>query len=147
MLYNVYNATRYSHVNLLLRLRVQCPRRLHHLVPDVKLGMIDLAVNRFAGNVGRSKSICERFTKRQRLIGRCLDTWLQLYEMSVHPADAVMAGAAGIGRSFDYDDILEHIGQLGAFQLIHVTLLCLPAMFPGILVMSYAFTGAIPKYR
>lgn len=48
---------------------------------------------------------------------------------------------------YNYDDILEHIGQMGKFQLRICLLLCIPAIFPGMVVMSYTFTGAIPQYR
>ncbi len=51
------------------------------------------------------------------------------------------------GEAFNYDDILEHVGQLGKYQLRTFLLLCLPAFFPGIVVMSYTFTGAVPDYR
>ncbi|XP_046657878.1 organic cation transporter protein-like [Daphnia pulicaria] len=51
------------------------------------------------------------------------------------------------GEAFNYDDILEHVGQLGKYQLRTFLLLCLPAFFPGIVVMSYTFTGAVPNYR
>ena len=47
----------------------------------------------------------------------------------------------------DYDTILEHTGQMGKFQLRICLLLFFPAFFPGIAVMSYDFTGAIPRYR
>ena len=46
-----------------------------------------------------------------------------------------------------YDDILEKLGQMGKFQLRTFLWLCLPALFPGIVIMSYTFTGAIPDYR
>ena len=48
---------------------------------------------------------------------------------------------------YNYDDILEHIGQIGKFQLRICLLLCIPAFTPGMVVMSYTFTGAIPHYR
>jgi hypothetical protein len=51
------------------------------------------------------------------------------------------------GEAFNYDDILEHVGQLGRYQLRTFLWLCLPAFFPGIVVMSYTFTGAVPNYR
>lgn len=50
-------------------------------------------------------------------------------------------------EAFNYDDILEHLGQMGKFQLRTFLLLCLPAFFPGIVIMSYTFTGGVPKYR
>ena len=51
------------------------------------------------------------------------------------------------GEPFNYDDILEHIGQMGKYELYTFLWLCLPVLFPGIIVMSYTFTGAIPNYR
>lgn len=53
----------------------------------------------------------------------------------------------GDGEQFNYDDILKHIGQLGSYQFRTFLLLCLPALFPGIIVMSYTFTGGMPNYR
>ena len=48
---------------------------------------------------------------------------------------------------FDYDAILEHVGQIGKFQLVTCITLCYPAIFTSTIVMSYAFTGFIPEYR
>lgn len=48
---------------------------------------------------------------------------------------------------FDYDEILNHLGQLGKYQLYTFLWLCVPAFFPGIVVMSYTFTGGVPNYR
>lgn len=53
----------------------------------------------------------------------------------------------GKGEVFNYDDILEHLGQMGKFQFRTFLWLCVPAFFPGIVVMSYNFTGGIPNYR
>ena len=50
-------------------------------------------------------------------------------------------------QTFNYDSILDHLGHLGRTQLGAFLWLCLPALFPGIAVMSYLFTGAIPDYR
>lgn len=55
--------------------------------------------------------------------------------------------SAETSEAFNYDDILEHLGQMGKFQLRTFLLLCLPAFFPGIVIMSYTFTGGVPKYR
>ena len=53
-----------------------------------------------------------------------------------------------IGEPFNYDYILEtHIGQLGKFQLRSFLWLCLPALLPGFVTMSYSFTGGVPEYR
>jgi len=49
---------------------------------------------------------------------------------------------------FNYDDIMElHLGQTGKFQFTAFILLCLPALLPGPVLMSYTFTGAVPEYR
>lgn len=47
----------------------------------------------------------------------------------------------------NYDEILEKLGQMGKFQLRTFLWLCLPAFFPGIVIMSYTFTGGTPNYR
>jgi len=51
------------------------------------------------------------------------------------------------GEAFNYDDILEHTGQMGKFQRRICLLLFIPAFFPGAAVMSNTFTGAIPDYK
>jgi len=51
------------------------------------------------------------------------------------------------GEAFNYDDILNHIGQMGKFQLRSYLLLCFPCLFFGPVIMSYLFIGAIPRYR
>lgn len=70
---------------------------------------------------------------------------------SVNSTDSISQKESTIdlrqGEAFNYDDILEHVGQLGKYQLRTFLLLCLPAFFPGIVVMSYTFTGAVPNYR
>jgi len=48
---------------------------------------------------------------------------------------------------FNYDEILEHVGQLGKYQLWSYLWLCLPMLFPSIIVMSYSFIGGVPEYR
>ena len=50
-------------------------------------------------------------------------------------------------KAFDYDTILEYTGQMGKFQLRNCILLFFPVIFPGMAVMSYTFTAAIPQYR
>ena len=47
----------------------------------------------------------------------------------------------------NYDEILEHLGQLGKYQLWSYLWLCLPMLFPSIIVMSYSFIGGVPEYR
>lgn len=49
-------------------------------------------------------------------------------------------------KAFDYDTILEYTGQMGKFQLRNCILLFFPVIFPGMAVMSYTFTAAIPQY-
>ena len=56
-------------------------------------------------------------------------------------------GVAAQGEPFNYDDILEHLGQIGKFQLRSFLWLCLPAIFPGFVTMSLIFTGGVPNYR
>ena len=51
------------------------------------------------------------------------------------------------GGAFNYDDILEHTGQMGKFQRRICLLLFIPAFFPGVAIMSNTFTGAIPDYK
>ena len=51
------------------------------------------------------------------------------------------------GEAFNYDDILEHLGQMGRFQMRNFLWLCLPAIFPGFITMSLSFTGGVPNYR
>lgn len=51
------------------------------------------------------------------------------------------------GEPFNYDDILDHVGQLGRYQLRIFLLLCLPISFPSVIIMSYSFIGGVPNYR
>lgn len=41
----------------------------------------------------------------------------------------------------NYDDVLEELGELGAWQILHLFLLWLPATAAGIYVLTYSFTG------
>lgn len=50
-------------------------------------------------------------------------------------------------KPFNYDDILNHLGQLDKFQFRAFLWLCLPAVFPGLITMSLTFTGGVPNYR
>ena len=50
-------------------------------------------------------------------------------------------------NSFSYDDVLEHIGQLGRYQLRTLILLLFPCLFFGPTILSYTFVGGIPQYR
>ena len=56
-------------------------------------------------------------------------------------------GVAAQGEPFNYDDILEHLGQIGKFQLRSFLWLCLPAIFPGFVTMSLIFIEGVPNYR
>ena len=47
----------------------------------------------------------------------------------------------------DYNDILDHIGPAGRYQMRIFLLLCLPVVFTGPMMLSYSFTGAVPTYR
>jgi len=51
------------------------------------------------------------------------------------------------GEAFNYDDILEHTGQMGKFQRRICLLLFIPALFPDLAILSNIFTGAIPDYK
>jgi hypothetical protein len=48
-------------------------------------------------------------------------------------------------EAFNYDDILEHIGQIGKHQFFHFALLCFPAFFPPTYFQT--FTAGAPRYR
>jgi len=48
---------------------------------------------------------------------------------------------------FSYDEVLEHIGQLGPYQLRSFLVLLMPCFFFGLTIMSYIFTAGIPRYR
>lgn len=51
-------------------------------------------------------------------------------------------------ESFNYDRILEeHLGPLGRFQRRIFLWLCIPALAPGIVILSFTFTGGVPNYR
>ncbi len=41
----------------------------------------------------------------------------------------------------NYDDILEELGELGPWQIFHLSLLWLPAIASGMFVLTYSFTG------
>ena len=47
----------------------------------------------------------------------------------------------------NYDEILENLGPMGKFQLRTFLWLCLPAFFPGIVIMSQTFTAAPLDFR
>ena len=51
------------------------------------------------------------------------------------------------GEAFNYDDILEHTGQMGKYQRRICLLLFIPALFPDLAILSNIFTGAIPDYK
>ena len=51
------------------------------------------------------------------------------------------------GPQLNYDKILDHIGQLGWFQIKINLLLWMVSTLVGINVVVFAFTGYIPKYR
>lgn len=50
-------------------------------------------------------------------------------------------------QQYDFDEILQHLGQFGRSQLQSFLWLCFPAMFTAIAIMSYIFTGKVPQYR
>ena len=41
----------------------------------------------------------------------------------------------------NYDDILEELGELGPWQILHCLLLSLPWVASGICVLTYSFSG------
>ena len=45
--------------------------------------------------------------------------------------------------NMNYDDILEELGELGPWQILHLALLWLPAGAGGIFVLTYSFTGKL----
>ncbi|KAK5646497.1 hypothetical protein RI129_004961 [Pyrocoelia pectoralis] len=47
----------------------------------------------------------------------------------------------------DFDDMLVELGELGRYQIIMYTLLCIPVIFSAANNLSYAFTAGIPNYR
>ncbi|CAF5208127.1 unnamed protein product [Rotaria magnacalcarata] len=46
-----------------------------------------------------------------------------------------------------FDTFLETVGNWGRFQKVKYIIICLTYMLPSIMVYSYTFTAAIPKYR
>jgi len=69
--------------------------------------------------------------------------------MSTNSTEDVVQSPDGEKKeeAFNYDDILEHIGQMGPSQLCVCLLLFIPCVMPGIAVMTSTFTGAIPQYE
>ena len=61
--------------------------------------------------------------------------------------ETVIVSENNKAEPFNYDSILEHLGQLGKFQLRCFLWLCIPATFQGAIVMSIIFTGGVPDYR
>lgn len=47
----------------------------------------------------------------------------------------------------DFDDMLEELGELGAFQIKVYTLVCIPVLFAAANSLSYVFTAGVPNYR
>ena len=50
-------------------------------------------------------------------------------------------------EAFNYDVILDHIGHLGTFQLTTCLWLFVTSLLSGTVVLSYSFTGGIPRFR
>ena len=48
---------------------------------------------------------------------------------------------------FSYDDVLEHIGHLGRYQIRTFLILLMPCFFFGLNILNYTFTAGIPQYR
>ena len=46
----------------------------------------------------------------------------------------------------NYDDILEELGELGPWQILHLLLLWLPVCASGVWTLTYSITGKYVKY-
>ena len=46
-----------------------------------------------------------------------------------------------LDRNMDYDKILSHMGELSRWNLINLSLLWLPPMMGGIIVLQTSFSG------
>ena len=44
-------------------------------------------------------------------------------------------------KKMNYDEILLELGELGPWQIFHLTLLWLPVIASGIYVLTYSFSG------
>ncbi len=75
------------------------------------------------------------------------ETKLDGFKQTEDHQTMIKDGEVSNDEPFNYDRILDHLGHLGRTQLSAFLWLCPPASFPGIAVMSYIFTGAIPGYR
>ena len=53
----------------------------------------------------------------------------------------------GYKQKMNYDDILEELGELGPWQILHIVLLWLPAAAAGIFVLTFSFSGNYSKSR
>ena len=71
-------------------------------------------------------------------------SYLNKKDSGLHHYDAtdrVERSDAKTALKMNYDDILEELGELGPWQILHVLLLWLPPMAGGIIVLTYSFTG------
>ena len=59
------------------------------------------------------------------------------------PSPSVVSAAKSAKFNMNYDDILEELGELGPWQLLHLALLWLPAGAGGIFVLTYSFSGKL----
>lgn len=50
-------------------------------------------------------------------------------------------------RTLDFDKILDHVGPLGRYQWVQLTLLFILSLSSGIAVTTFAFTGFVPNHR
>lgn len=50
-------------------------------------------------------------------------------------------------RTLDFDKILDHVGPLGRYQWVQLTLLFILSLSAGIAVTTFAFTGFVPDHR
>lgn len=50
-------------------------------------------------------------------------------------------------NSLDFDDMLEELGELGRYQILMYTLVCIPVLFGAANSLTYVFTAGFPNYR
>jgi len=48
---------------------------------------------------------------------------------------------------FNYDEVLDEIGEFGVFQFTNYILIALPLFFSAGNSLTYVFTAGIPNYR
>merc|ERR1719192_2756882 len=58
-----------------------------------------------------------------------------------------MAASTRKISAIDFDRVLQHVGPFGPWQYFHVFLLFLVTLSSGLSVVTFAFTGTIPRHR